>query len=67
MKFTLALAVSIVNFASAIELETKTEAKQSGSTPISMENLGVPSTQDTSSDAPGDAQNSSAPTAASET
>ena len=67
MKFTIALAASIANFASAVELETKTDAKQSGSTPISMENLGVPSIEDTSSDTPSDAQNSSTPAAAAET
>ena len=55
MKFTIALATLIANFASAVELDSKTEAKQSGSTPISMENLGVPSTEDASSDAPSDA------------
>ena len=62
MKFIIALAASIANCASAIVLETKVEAKQSGFTPISLENLGLLSTKDASSDTPTSAdQNNSTP------
>ena len=68
MKFIIALAASIANCASAIVLETKVEAKQSGFTPISLENLGLLSTKDASSDTPTSAdQNNSTPVAAAKT
>ena len=59
MRFIIALVATIANCTSALELEleTKTEAKVSDFTPISMMDMGVPITQDTGYDTLIDAQN----------
>ena len=57
MRLTIALVATVANYAAAVELETKNEAKLSEFTPISMENVSAPSTEDTSSDKPSDAEN----------
>ena len=57
MRFIIALVATIANCTSALELETKTEAKVSDFTPISMIDMGVPTTQDTGYDTLSDAQN----------